>query len=195
MMEPQQSLPLYLSGICKELPPQIPAVQAVAEIMRAIEDTGGATYNRFFGNQANSPLPAYAVAVLTDLNIGHDTTNEDEIPRALHHLVSLCTDILSRPRCCLGVWKDVQDGSYWVEISIIVLDITTAIYLGIQYNQYAIYDLWRDTVVTEREISLPKPTLPPPCNLSEEELVAAVMKRLDEIEDFIMSSEDQRSTL
>lgn len=105
----------------------------VAEILKSVQETGGATYNMSRGNVAGQKL--FAVATHPDRAV---ILNEPPTEESLNQYLSQNRDLLDADTS-LGVW--VNNGKTYLDIVTTIPDREKAIELGKANNQIAIFDL------------------------------------------------------
>jgi len=101
--------------------------------------TGGSTWNPVRGHSM-SRADGYAVSVFPERSV---TIKGDVTPEALEDFVRANQDLLSHPSANLGTRKN-GDATV-LDVSIVVSDRRTALRLGKQYGQEAIYHLRAET--------------------------------------------------
>lgn len=115
--------------------------QAVEEIMQLInldERDGGVTFSLRFGDQWGQPW--YAVGLE---NYWTRRPRPKDLPTIARWFMQQHYELLSHPRCCLGIWTpgDVDDRNAYLDISVIILNADVALSFGRDGNQEAIFDL------------------------------------------------------
>jgi hypothetical protein len=108
--------------------------QIVNNILKLIQQTGGATYNLSKGNLAGQPY--FAVAIYPDREeilegmAGHDD---------LQHYLDTNQDLLNNSQNSFGAWT--SDGKTYLDIVATVPTKEQALELGYKHRQLAIFDL------------------------------------------------------
>lgn len=104
-----------------------------AEVLKLIQETGGATYNLKAGNLAGQPL--YSVATYPDRGVilDHPPTLGE-----LYNYIDQNRDVLNAD-ASLGAW--ISGNQTYLDIVSTLSDRNEAIDLGKQHNQIAIFDL------------------------------------------------------
>ncbi|NLG48760.1 MAG: hypothetical protein GX552_01455 [Chloroflexi bacterium] len=118
----------------------LPELMDVSEVARYIEvahrANGGSTFNLYFGDLAGEEL--YAVSLYPDLSVlveGQPTLDD------LQSFIIDNYDLLRDPRVSVGTWYNSENGMTYLDISATIPDKETAIALGKEYNQLAIFSL------------------------------------------------------
>jgi hypothetical protein len=132
----------YLSTPSLTLPRRRQAARVVREILSILaqpQSDGGATYSLYFGDQMGAPL--YAVGLDSNLT---KTVAPDELPQALVWFLRAHRELLTHPRCSLGVWQARDaDGVQraWIDVAVLVYNETIARAFAREGNQIALFDL------------------------------------------------------
>ena len=149
-------LEYLLSKSTISLPTAKQAHEIIAEvrgILRNPERNGGVTYSLYFGDQAGAPF--YAVGVdnnLTQhilperfsLTESEQAPTEDYLTENLVEYLTRHRQMLTNPRCCIGLWEGpLKDGGneLYLDISVLVYHETLALAFGKESNQIAIFSL------------------------------------------------------
>jgi hypothetical protein len=109
---------------------------AAQKALMLTEDTGGATMNLTKGNLAGTPH--YSVSIYPERELitkGELTTKEIEA------YMEKNKDLLSDPTNSLGIWKDAESGSTYLDVVVTTPDKAAALKLGAENGQKAIFDL------------------------------------------------------
>lgn len=147
----------YLRDERTELPALLNESEAAAQISALHQTAGGATFNLRFGNQAGQKL--FAVSIFPERTVILPTRLVTV--EALVAFIRRNGDLLIDPRCCVGTWFDPDDGVTYLDITLALPSKRVAITLGQKYNQIAIFDLSRLTVIATQGSGKPNLNAPP----------------------------------
>jgi hypothetical protein len=141
----------------RPLPSQIEPKQAVTHILTLHEESNGATFSLYFGNQAGAKL--YSVSIFPERS---RILQGKQIPQeVLAAYIQANLDLLADPRCCIGTWYDQDTGRTYLDVSIVVTNKKLAISLSKRYNQEGAFDLHRGEYIPTGGTGEPPDNMPP----------------------------------
>jgi hypothetical protein len=147
----------YLRDGSTGLPTLLNEREAAAQVAALHQAAGGATFNLRFGNQVGQQL--FAVSLFPERTV--------ILPTRLVRIDALIAfmrrnaDLLADPRCCVGTWFDPDDGVTYLDVTLVLPSKRLAIRLAQQYNQIAIFDLSRLSVIATQGSGKPHSQAPP----------------------------------
>ena len=156
-MRTAATLRAYLSRRDTMLPDRMDFERAADAILFLYDANKGATFSLFFGNQAGQRL--YAVSVFPERSAvlqGRETTRQ-----MLMDFMEANADLLQDPRCCVGIWYDIESDETYLDVSVALPNKQVVIALGRQYNQIGIFDLFRTDYIETGGTGLPVEEMPP----------------------------------
>lgn len=133
------SLNQYLKNFNSTLPVPKELHEIMRQIVQLHEANGGATYNLYFGDQSETRL--YSVSIFPERSI--ILTGKEIDAEILVDFIADNADLLEDARCCIGTWYDEAANETYLDISVTLLRKRDTLYLGQQYNQVGIFDLYR----------------------------------------------------
>ena len=136
-------LAAYLKNASVTLPAPIGVEQAIAIVLEEFVQAEGTTFNGYFGLIGMQPL--FAVSLYPERT---RLLDGKYLPRALLQTFwRENADLLSDPRCCIGVWYDVEEDVTYIDVSVALADEQQAVELGQRYNQRGIFSFERGVVI------------------------------------------------
>lgn len=125
-----------------ELGSQPQQVNNIAKIVHDLTmrnpEAMGTTYNILNGELANSKSPLYAVAAFPEKSVDHP--NEPK-PEQIADFITKNLDLLKDPTNSIGTWFDKGDNKFTLDVAKTIPDRASALALGRQFKQKAIFDL------------------------------------------------------
>lgn len=106
------------------------------DILSSLTENGGITYD-VIKKQNLGATKNYSVSLYPERSVILDNIKRED----LVDFIKNNRDLLSQNGNSLGGWFDVESGKYYLDVSYVTPDLTSAINLGKKYNQKAIYDL------------------------------------------------------
>ena len=128
---------VYLSTKDGVMPEMMDVDAVVDSALASHEEWDGSTIHFRWGDLSGTPL--YVVSLFPDLGIiksGKEIT-EEELTVFIENNYELFKD----PRICIGTWFNGDDGNTYIDINVVLADLDTALELGRQYNQIAVFNL------------------------------------------------------
>ncbi len=127
----------YLSDPATTLPEPFAPDDMAARIVSLHAQSGGATFNPYFGDMSGQRL--YAAALYPERSAtlpGQSLSAAD-----LRAYVQANQHLLQDVRNNIGTWYNREVGETYLDVSTTVADRDEAVALAARYNQIAIYDL------------------------------------------------------
>ena len=109
--------------------------ESFTELAKRINLNGGVTYNAV---DDTFPTSGFAVSVFKGEERILDFPTVTET--VLFEYFQIHSKSLQTPGACFGAWRD--DGRMFLDISIVVSDLNTAITLAKEHKQLAVFDLY-----------------------------------------------------
>lgn len=130
----------YLRDSKTVLPKPIDISELATAIVSWHEKHEGSTHSLYFGNQIGEK--AFAVSLYNELSVRFP---DKTIPREIiQRFIEENIDLLTDPRISIGTWYNRDDDSTYIDVIALVSDKKLAVQLAKQYNQIAIFDLFKE---------------------------------------------------
>lgn len=129
----------YLSDPATALPEPIGVDEMAARLVSLHRQSGGATFNLYFGSMAGQNL--YAVALYPERSAtlaGASLSAAD-----LRDYIRAVQPLLRDARNNIGTWYNRDTGETYLDVSTTLADRGDAVMMAAEYNQIAVYDLAR----------------------------------------------------
>jgi hypothetical protein len=134
-----KDLRTYLSNRRTRLPKPITVEVAADRIEQIHAEHGGATFSLYFGDMLGQGL--YAVSLFPEPETALTIAGKDAPADVLRAFIGANRELLLDPRLCIGTWYQEDMDITFIDIVAVLPDRETALALGRQYNQIAVYDL------------------------------------------------------
>jgi len=136
--EIEQQSKQYYSNFTKSVfsKPTYNITQNADNIVKAINENGGITYNAKGGNLGGKKVYSVAIYPERSQTFKGEVTKNDIIKYVYDNI-----DLLGKKGHSLGGWYDTESKQLWLDVAGTVKDKNLAIKLGKKFNQKAIFDL------------------------------------------------------
>lgn len=133
----------FLRQPATKLPSQIDLATLAETIAQRHETDGGSTHSPYFGNLAGQKL--FAVSLYNER--GAIAPGRVVDARMMEKFIRANEDLLADPRHAVGTWHNPDDGLTYIDVIALLPDKKTAVRLGRQFDQIAIFDLARQETI------------------------------------------------
>ena len=129
----------YLNEKTTTIPPLLEPRKAASETLALYESSGreGATFSLRFRDMRGQPL--YAVSLYPER--GRKSNGDTVKMRILQVFIAENLDLLSDPRCSIGLWYNADEDVTYLDIVATLPNRQEKTTLALQYDQIAILDL------------------------------------------------------
>lgn len=127
----------YLSDPATTLPEPFALDDMAARIVGLHEQSGGATFNPYFGDMSGQPL--FAVSVFPEASAVESGFIIS--PMLVRGFIRQHHHLLLDPRNNIGTWYNIPEDETYLDVSTVFLEQEEAFTLAARCNQIAFYDL------------------------------------------------------
>ncbi len=133
----------YLTDPVTALPGPLALDDIVARLISLHRQSGGATFNLYFGDMSGQPL--FAVSVFLEASAVE--SGPALSPMQVRGFIREHYPLLLDPRNNVGIWYNAAEDETYLDVSTALLEREDAFALALRFNQIAFYDLMQGNTI------------------------------------------------